>query len=223
MSIAQELAPFGLDDIRQAEWRSQQMGVLRNSFCRGKGNVVGFIGEIVLNKYLNNIGFYSTIEDKLDYDLVAGSKRRKLEVKTTKTSVPPEDHYDNAVNDANARQQADYYVFLRLQWNPDHTGGTIYFCGAVSPVPFRMNAQYTRKGQPFTNGRMCRSTCWILPMFKCMGLGRLLEDIQVSSDAHAHAMQEADPDEEDDTDWRPNETNHQARYSPGHCFHGHVW
>jgi hypothetical protein len=55
--------------------------------------------------------------DTYDYDLMAGPPQLKLVVKTKKASGVPQPHFDNTVNCANARQQADAYVFLRVIWS----------------------------------------------------------------------------------------------------------
>ena len=44
----------------------------------------------------------------------------------------PQPHFDNTVNCANARQQADAYVFLRVIWSRvPSTGRVLLFCGAL--------------------------------------------------------------------------------------------
>lgn len=95
------------DDIIEAERRSELMGILSSSRLHGKGNVVGFIGEIITAKYTGGI-----IADNYDYDILIKDKR--VDVKTKSASSKPKGNYLCSVMEYQLGNDADQYVFARV-------------------------------------------------------------------------------------------------------------
>lgn len=78
-------------------------------------NQVGFLGEIVIEKYLEENGV-AFLDDrvKTTHDYVI-NKKHKLDVKTKDRTVKPELHFDNSVPLYNhGHQRPDYYYFVSL-------------------------------------------------------------------------------------------------------------
>ena len=78
-------------------------------------NQVGFLGEIVVEKYLEENGvIFLDDRVKTTHDYVI-NKKHKLDVKTKDRTVKPELHFDNSVPLYNhEHQRPDYYYFVSL-------------------------------------------------------------------------------------------------------------
>lgn len=100
VSITQEI-------IERSAKKSDKMGVLNHSILKGEGNLVGFIGEEVVARYL-----LGKVANTYDYDVIF--KSLKIDVKTKKTSVKPRPEYDCTINAYNTTQECDWYAFVRV-------------------------------------------------------------------------------------------------------------
>lgn len=90
------------------------MGVLHNSFSKGKGNDPGNMGEIVVLKHLGGTRVGAT---KFSHDIELPSGIR-VDVKTTIAAAPPEPHYSarvyGSVEDKEKLcSKCDVYYFTR--------------------------------------------------------------------------------------------------------------
>jgi hypothetical protein len=180
--------------VAVATERATQMGALRNSILRGGGNVVGFAAELAFVEVLKAaMALPATVADKYNYDVLAGLSGVKLELKTKTTTVVPKKYYDNSVCNANAKQAADYYVFLRLRWDLDgpEKGGTLYFCGFEACATYKARARALKKGEKDgDNGYICRSDCWNRRIEDCGTWADLITALRVpagTSEASATA------------------------------------
>lgn len=97
------------DIIDVARVKAKELGLLRNSISRGRGNIIGFIGEEIA---LSCLGGQSA--NTYDYDLVL-EDGTTVDVKTKSTSVRPLSHYDCSVAAYNTRQKCDAYAFVRVK------------------------------------------------------------------------------------------------------------
>ena len=68
------------EDIDLANKMSSSMGALNNSITKGRGNVIGFLGEIIVAKELG-----ITLDNTYDYDLIFNNK--KIDVKSKKAKL----------------------------------------------------------------------------------------------------------------------------------------
>lgn len=93
--------------LAKAALRSQQLGSLNNSITKGDGNLVGYIGQMLVAEYLN-----ANETDTYEYDVEKNGIR--FEVKTKRCTSKPRTDYDCSVSEANAKQKCDYYVFVRV-------------------------------------------------------------------------------------------------------------
>lgn len=95
------------NQIAIAKRKSSQMGILNNSITNGKGNVYGFLGELLVNQYING-----KIKNTYDYDIIKNSI--KIDVKTKTCTSIPQPHYYCSVAAYNIRQKCDVYFFVRI-------------------------------------------------------------------------------------------------------------
>lgn len=123
------------DIVIQARQNAESMGALRNSITAGEGNLAGFIGEIVVARFLN-----ARIENTYDYDLVLDGI--KIDVKTKRTSVKPQLHYECSVAAFNTKQKCDWYVFVRVK-NDDSKA---WILGYLPKDEYYRSAKLLKKG-----------------------------------------------------------------------------
>ena len=90
-----------IDFIDVARKRAADMGVLKNSITKGDGNIFGFLGELIVAKYL---GLNVTNTYNFDMKLVNG---KKIDVKTKATSVAPKLNYECSISAYNTKQICD--------------------------------------------------------------------------------------------------------------------
>jgi len=103
-----------LEQRLEARANSKTMGVLRNSFSKGKGNNAGNMGEIIVLMHLGGIRVGAT---KFSHDIELKSGIR-VDVKTTIAAAPPEPHYVARVygsedDKEKLSSKCDVYYFTR--------------------------------------------------------------------------------------------------------------
>lgn len=94
-------------DIKYAEDRSKLCGVMNGSRTNGKGNVVGFLGEVLVSRLLN-----TELSDTYDYDLIYDGE--KIDVKTKSCSSEPKPDYLCSVMAYQIKNDCDRYIFVRV-------------------------------------------------------------------------------------------------------------
>jgi hypothetical protein len=129
--------------VENAKDKAKELGVLKHSFMKGQGNIIGFLGEIVVSDFLK-----AKIENTYDYDLVKGNV--KIDVKSKKCTSKPKDYYECSVAAYNTRQKCDFYVFVRILDNLE----TGWICGIINKKKFFENATLYKKGYTDTSNMM---------------------------------------------------------------------
>ena len=149
------MIPLIVSDSHLIKAREQavEMSRLNNSITRGQGNVAGFAGEIITADYLG-----ATQQNTYEYDLVTFNGQT-IDVKTKRTSVEPRPHYECSVAALNAKQQCDYYAFVRVK--NDYSIG--WLLGVITPQAYYANAVFMKKGEVDPdNNYVVKSDCYNL-------------------------------------------------------------
>lgn len=144
------------DMLERAEFKANQMGVLRNSIRQGKGNLAGFLGEeIVLSAWGGSLS-HNTYQHDVEFEGTT------FEVKTKDRTVRPRIDYEASVANFNARQQADFYVFTSLlRVGLDYTTG--YIIGIYSKADYITYSTFLKKGDVDpSNGWVVSADCYNL-------------------------------------------------------------
>ena len=137
---------------QRSQEKAEEMGPLNNSILNGSGNCAGFLGEEIVNDYINGV-----IENTYDYDIIKDGL--KFDVKSKQTTVVPRTHYDCSVADFNPNQKCDFYIFARIL--DDFSIGWIL--GFISKERFYQEARFMRKGQmDGSNDYIVKSDCYNL-------------------------------------------------------------
>jgi hypothetical protein len=142
---------FTDEEITKAQKMADEMGALRNSITKGKGNLIGFMGEIAA------LRVYGGVQNNTkDYDLILPDGR-KADVKSKKTTATPLPHYDCSVADYNTRQSCDIYIFTRI-WPEEKIGWVL---GHYEREKYYEDARFLRKGQiDGDNWFRVKADCW---------------------------------------------------------------
>jgi len=151
-----------------AHAKSVEMGVLRNSFTSGEGNLAAFIGEGMVHQYLLDSGAMVSWENTYEYDIMYGDGIR-IDVKTKRTSVKPKMKYDCSVS-SGKKQDCDIYVFTRVK--NDFSVG--WLLGFMSSKEYFNAANFMEKGtiDP-SNGWKVSRDCYNLPIDELRSMNEL--------------------------------------------------
>jgi predicted DNA-binding protein len=85
---------------------------LNNSITKGKSNIFGALGEIIVRDYFIENKFKVNFTSTYDYDMIINNY--KVDVKTKKTTVKPKVNYNCSISNSNIKQKTDYYFFVRI-------------------------------------------------------------------------------------------------------------
>ena len=84
--------------------------VLNNSISKGKGNLIGALGEIIVLDYYILKGKKVIHAQNYNYDLLI--EGYKIECKTLASNVSPKLDFNCHLSTYNDKQECDYYCFL---------------------------------------------------------------------------------------------------------------
>lgn len=160
--------PVKPDQIERALVNAEQIPRnINNSIEGGDGIPIGCLGEIVFADF-----FGARIANTFHHDVVLSGHR--IEVKTKKRTVRPENHFNGTVANFNAHQRCDFYAFVSITQRPECAFKDIrwaYLMGVIRPAAFHSQAVFYRKGDPDPQsppGRQWyfRADCYNLPYEK---------------------------------------------------------
>ena len=137
-----------------------KFGELNGSITKGKSNLYGAVGEIIVfdmfQKNGSNIEFTSTY----DYDMIVDGI--KIDVKTKRTTVTPKPHYLCSISNFNTKQECDVYIFVRVLDN----FGTAFILGGMTKKEFFKKAHFRKKGDHDINDFEFKDDCYNLEIQK---------------------------------------------------------
>jgi hypothetical protein len=148
--------------VARAQEKADEMGELKNSIRRGKGNLAGFLGEeVVLAAFVGSVS-HNTYQHDITFEEVT------FEVKTKDRTVAPRISYEASIANFNTKQSADFYVFVslyRVKETNDYTRG--YIIGIIQKETYKDQAQFLKVGDidPSNNWKVS-ADCYNLPYEK---------------------------------------------------------
>ena len=138
--------------IARAKKKAATVGNLQGSITGSMSNVVGAIGEVVVDDYTGGIEANSK-----DFDLMVGNRR--VDVKTKRCNTTPSPKYDCSVAAHGTKQDCDSYVFVRIL--TDHSKAWIL--GEIATPEFYKKATRYRTGDVDpANGFVFKADCYNL-------------------------------------------------------------
>ena len=140
-----------------AHAKAKDLGVLNNSITRGRGNVIGFLGEVMVAEY-----FDCMLDNSYEHDLMSPNGLL-LEVQTKKTTVTPKAHFEVSIARFNTKQSCYYYVFCRVL--EDQSVGWIL--GYDTPTVYKKTCKFLKKGEVDPdNNYTVKADCYNKPIDK---------------------------------------------------------
>jgi penicillin-binding protein-related factor A (putative recombinase) len=127
---------------------------LKGSITKGKSNIYGALGEIIIYDIYKNKGYNVDFNSTYDYDLII--QGYKIDVKTKRTTVNPKPNYFCSISAFNIKQNCDYYFFLRIHENFNYC----YLLGYKEKIDFFNKASFNKKGSLDTNGWSFKDDCY---------------------------------------------------------------
>ena len=138
--------------IVRAKKKAATVGNLQGSITGSMSNVVGAIGEVVVEDYTGG-----TEANSKDFDLMVGNRR--VDVKTKRCNTTPSPKYDCSVAAHGTKQDCDSYVFVRIL--TDHSKAWIL--GEIAKSEFYKKATRYRTGDVDpANGFVFKADCYNL-------------------------------------------------------------
>ena len=123
--------------VKAAKKEADEMGALRKSITKGEGNCAGFLGEIVVSKFLK-----VKKENTYQYDLIT-KKAKTYDVKTKRCKSKPLPNYTVSVCALNTKQACDIYVFVRV--NKEMT--LAWILGYMEKEKYFEQAKFCKRGE----------------------------------------------------------------------------
>lgn len=142
--------------VQRAKEKAATVGVIQGSITGSTAHVVGAIGEVIVQDYIDGIEASTK-----DYDLIKGDYR--IDVKTKRCNTVPEDEYECSVASHGTKQKCDKYVFVRLM----NDYKTAWILGEVTKEDyFSMATRHKRGEVDPSNGFIFKADCYNLQIGK---------------------------------------------------------
>ena len=170
------IVKFGLGETVFARVRERHasMPVYGYSHRREEGNLVGAVGEVVFERWLEAKGCPYEWLGSTRFDYRVGTAAATVEVKTKDRTIEPRRHFDVTVPAYNIdHQRPDWYVFVSLL-RPRGTTDAFthaFLVGAYPGAKYRDGARFWDAGvvDP-DNGTRFWTSCWNRPMSDLVNL-----------------------------------------------------
>jgi hypothetical protein len=150
------------EEVEIARAKATKMGELRNSITKGKGNVIGFLGEMLFARHFGG----TIVDNNPHYDVILDDK--KVEIKTKATNYKPKDYFYASVANTNTTQKCDYYYFVRIM----EDFSKAWLLGGYEPNKFYNDAIFYKKGEidpTSKNGYRFTVDCYNIEIGKLKG------------------------------------------------------
>lgn len=133
---------------------------LNNSITKGKGNIVGAIGEIVVHDFFKE-DYFVNFTSTYNFDMIVD--RFKVDVKSKKTTVTPKPYYLCYIPATSAHQKCDLYFFTRVKSNLEEC----YLLGFKDKETFFKESTFYKKGDvEAISGFVFKADTYALPISK---------------------------------------------------------
>jgi hypothetical protein len=123
-------------------------GELKGSKTKGKGNLFGAIGEIVVYDIYTAKGSKLDFNSTYDYDLIIDNYKVDVKTKKFTSRFKPNTKWTLNISDFNTTQKCDYYFFLGISDNFKEC----FLYGYIKPANFYKISTFNKKGDIDPNG-----------------------------------------------------------------------
>ena len=115
--------------------------VLNNSVTKGEGNIVGAVGEVMVESFYKGLYDNICIDSTYDYDLTMNGF--KVDVKTKLLVFSPLSSYNCGIFNFNTTQKCNYYYFVFFSKEMMKC----WLIGYIEPSDFYNKANFNKKGE----------------------------------------------------------------------------
>lgn len=128
------------DDVKEAYIRAEKLGVKDNSFTKGAGRMVGFLGEVAFEKLYPEAKYVGGGSYTHDYEL----GKRTIDVKSKKCKTTPQPDFTASVNCSKTKQlKASTYFFTRVH----ESLSEVWVLGWAPASAIQCGKNYKRRGE----------------------------------------------------------------------------
>ena len=139
------------EEQKQRAKQLYDFDILKNSFTKGKGNLSGALGEIIVYDYFNKE--LNKQENTKDYDIILGEDT--FDIKTKRCTSTPKEDYNCSVALTSLHQNCTGYIFVRVREDIDEA----YILGYISKRDLINKGFYLAKGDSDENGYIVKNDC----------------------------------------------------------------
>lgn len=146
------------EDVAEAFSRSQKLGITPSSFTRGKGRMIGFLGEVAFERTFPKAIYVGDKSYTHDYEL----NDKNIDVKSKSCNSRPMVHYIASVNKPKGKKlpKGNIYFFMRV-----HTDfSRVWLCGWTTQKAIEKPKYFKRKGESDDAGFTFLSDGYHLPI-----------------------------------------------------------
>lgn len=118
-----------------------KFGELNNSITKGKGNIIGAIGEVVAYDHFIGRGHEVDFTSTYEYDMIVDGF--KVDVKSKATNYEPKGYFNCSISAFNTTQQCDYYLFTYVTYDHKYC----YLAGYKEKDSFFALSHFGKKGE----------------------------------------------------------------------------
>lgn len=161
--------PYSPQMLGAARKKADELGEIKRSITKGRGNLAGYLAEISLNKYLESKNV-SCKEGKAKFNFDLTKDGKKIECKCKRRTVDPKPEYEVSIASTSVHQKPDIYAFVSITFENKEGKGkkavysgvqTIWLCGFMPREEYFEKATYWRKGQiDKSNGFRTLNNMW---------------------------------------------------------------
>jgi hypothetical protein len=126
------------------------------SFMKGKGNVVGFLGEYIVQHIRPDFEHVDTF----NYDFVSNERTIDVKTKYQTVSKDPLPYYEASVDVNSMHQDTQFYIFCRIYRDRDGNYPYGWILGGIGKEEFLKRSRRLYKGdQDGNNGYIVQQDC----------------------------------------------------------------
>lgn len=133
-----------------------KFGALKDSITKGKGNLIGSIGEIVVSDYYKLKGF--KVDDNSTFQNDLRINGFTIDIKTRPTKYPPQKNYEIRLPYFNTHQKTNFYYFVLV----DLEFKNCWLAGYIKKDTFFKKAKFCKKGMARHDGWKYRCNTYVL-------------------------------------------------------------
>ena len=141
--------------------KSRDCGQMNSkSFMKGKGNIVGFLGEEMVQSLSKDFIW----KDSYDYDFSFKGRTVDVKSKYQSSPLPPKPNYEASIGKDSLHQRTEFYIFCRIYRDKDGNYPHGWILGAISKEEYFKKAHKLLKWQiDPSNNFYVREDCYNLP------------------------------------------------------------